>query len=127
VHATDAHAAYIDPRLTARAVSYLLDNAARYAPTGTEVTIHASVDRAGLRLVVADRGPGLPCSEIEQVFAPSFRGAAATAQPGTGMGLAIARGLLQAQHGTVHAANRPGGGAEFELVVPGPRRRQAEG
>ena len=126
VHANDAHAVYIDPRLTARAVSYLLDNAARYAPAATEVTIHASVDRAGLRLVVADRGPGLPFPEIEQVFAPSFRGVAATAQPATGMGLAIARGLLEAQHGTVHAANRPGGGAEFELVVPGPSRQQAE-
>ena len=108
-------------------MSYLLENAARYAPAGTEVTVHASVDRSGLRVTVGDRGPGLPSTEIEQVFAPLFRGAAATAQPGTGMGLAIARGLLEAQHGTVRAANRPHGGAEFELVVPGPSRPPTEG
>ncbi len=123
VDATDACPVCVDPRLTSRAVSYVLDNATRYAPPGTEVTVHAWVDQSGLRVTVRDRGPGLLPAEIERVFTPVFRGAAAGAQPGTGMGLAIGRGLLEAQQGSVRAANRAGGGAEFEIVVPGPTRQ----
>jgi two-component system, OmpR family, sensor histidine kinase KdpD len=126
VDAIDTWTVSVDPRLTSRAVSYLLDNATRYAPPGTEVTVHARVEDSGLRVTVSDRGPGLLPTEIEQAFVPLFRGSAAGAQPGTGMGLAIARGLLEAQHGTVHAANRSDGGATFEIIVPGPSKPVGE-
>jgi two-component system, OmpR family, sensor histidine kinase KdpD len=126
VDATDTWTVSIDPRLTSRAVSYLLDNATRYAPPGTEVTVRARVDDNGLRVTVSDRGPGLLPAEIEEAFAPLFRGSAAGGHPGTGMGLAIARGLLEAQHGTLRAANRPDGGATFEIIVPGPNKPVGE-
>jgi len=126
VDATDAWTVLVDPRLTSRALSYLLDNATRYAAPGTEVTVRARVEDNGLHVTVSDRGPGLLPTEIDEVFRPMFRGSATGAQAGTGMGLAIARGLLEAQHGTVQAANRSDGGATFEIIVPGPGKPVGE-
>jgi signal transduction histidine kinase len=76
-----------------------------------------------LRVVVTDQGPGLDPSEVEHLFERFFRGRQARQlAPGTGMGLAITRGLLSAINGRIWAENAPGAGARFTMVVPGPRR-----
>jgi two-component system sensor histidine kinase KdpD len=70
-----------------------------------------------LLLTVADRGPGLSATELERVFDLFHRGP--EAQPGgTGLGLPIVKGFVEAQGGRVSAANRPGGGAEFSIWLP---------
>ena len=77
----------------------------------------------GVTVSVTDRGPGLDPGEIDHLFERFYRGRhAQQTAPGTGMGLAIASGLLKAIGGRVWAENVPGGGARFSMVVPGASR-----
>jgi K+-sensing histidine kinase KdpD len=109
----------LDPRLTAGALSHLLENAAKYSPPGTPIGVHASVAADGLTVAVCDGGPGIPPADLPHVFERFYRGAnVKDRRSGTGMGLAIAKGLLGVQHGRITAANRPDGGVCFTLVVP---------
>jgi two-component system, OmpR family, sensor histidine kinase KdpD len=126
VDATDDREVQIDPRLTSAALSHMLENAARYSPSGGRIVIAGRVDTGGLHVSVTDQGPGLDPAEIERLFDRSYRGETARrTMHGTGMGLAIARGLLAAAGGTAWAENAPDAGARFSLSVPGPVRRAA--
>jgi two-component system, OmpR family, sensor histidine kinase KdpD len=114
----------VDPRVVSVALSHLLENAAQYSPADREIAIDARAESDGLRVAVTDQGPGLDPSELEHLFERFFRGRKARQlAPGTGMGLAITRGLLSAINGRIWAENAPSAGACFTIVVPGPRRR----
>jgi signal transduction histidine kinase len=114
----------VDPRLTAAALAHLLENAAQYSPEGAAIDVRGSAGAEGLRLVVRDRGTGIDPTDLEHLFTRFYRGARASEHPfGTGMGLAITRGLLTAEGGRVWAENHPGGGAQFTIVVPASVRR----
>ena len=116
----------IDPRLTSAALAHLLENAAQYSPADQPITITARAERSGLRVSVQDEGPGLDPGELDHVFERFFRGHAARhASFGTGMGLAITRGLLSAEQGQVWAENVAGHGASFSMTVPGATRAVA--
>ena len=118
-------AVHIDPRVASVSLAHLVENAARYSPTDREIAIEARADGAGLHVTVTDHGPGLAAGEIDHVFERFFRGRSAqTVAPGSGMGLAITRGLLNAVGGRVWAENAPGAGARFSILVPGATRRQ---
>jgi two-component system sensor histidine kinase KdpD len=109
----------VDPRLTSAALAHLLENAGQYAPAGTPVTIVARVDDGSLTLSVRDRGPGIAPQDVQYLFERFFRGTGAPRRSfGTGMGLAIARGLLAAQGGRVWAENHADGGALFTMSIP---------
>lgn len=109
----------LDPRLTSAALAQVLENAARYSPRGSTIGVRIDAADGELRLAVRDRGPGLAPADLERIFDRSYRGRNGGAYAfGTGMGLAITRGLVAAQGGHVTAANADGGGAEFTLVVP---------
>jgi two-component system sensor histidine kinase KdpD len=109
----------VDPRLTATALAHLLENAAQYAPLGSEVAVSAAVTDEGLELRVRDRGVGIAPHDLPYIFDRFYRGAgAAQRAAGTGMGLAIARGLLAAEHGWISVENCTDGGALFTVVVP---------
>jgi two-component system sensor histidine kinase KdpD len=109
----------LDPRLTATALAHLLENAAQYSPAGSTIGVHASVNGDGLVIQVSDRGPGIAMADLPHLFERFYRGAAATTHlSGTGMGLAIARGLLAVERGQIWAENGPDGGAQFTIVVP---------
>jgi two-component system sensor histidine kinase KdpD len=109
----------VDPRLTASAIAHLLENAAQYAPAGTPIHVSAGVRDHALTIVVRDHGPGIDPADLPHLFDRFYRGAAARMRAsGTGMGLWIARGLLNAEHGRVSAGNRPDGGAEFTVSIP---------
>jgi two-component system sensor histidine kinase KdpD len=109
----------IDPRLTSGALAHLLENAAHYSPREAPIEIRGWVAAAGLQLTVRDRGPGLDPAELDHLFEPFFRGDSARRHTsGTGMGLAITRGLLAAEGGRVWGENAAGGGTCFTIAVP---------
>lgn len=113
----------IDELLMEQVVVNLLENAARYTPPGTPVTIAAWQSGAEVIVEVADRGPGIPVGEEEAVFRKFYRLGAlrpATngASAGTGLGLAICRGVVMAHGGRIWVEGRPGGGASFRFALP---------
>jgi two-component system, OmpR family, sensor histidine kinase KdpD len=107
-----------DPRLASASLAHLLENAAQYSPPDAAIDITAAVSDGELRLSVRDRGKGIPPAERDRVFDRLYRGVAGQSRFGTGMGLAIARGLMAAAGGRVWADSHPGGGAVFTLAVP---------
>jgi two-component system, OmpR family, sensor histidine kinase KdpD len=109
----------LDPRLTAAALSHLLENAAQYAPPESTIDLRAAVHDDGLTLTVRDHGPGIASSDLPHVFERFYRGTNTKhRRNGTGMGLAIARGLLAVERGDISAENCADGGARFTIVVP---------
>jgi len=116
--------AHIDPRLVSSALSHVLENASRYSTPGGDIVVAGRVAPEGLELSVTDQGPGLDPAEIERLFDRFYRGQAASPSThGTGMGLTLARGLLDAAGGSVWAENVAGAGARFSLSVPAAVRR----
>jgi two-component system sensor histidine kinase KdpD len=120
----DLPALPLDPVLFEQVLVNLLDNAAKYAPEGSTVTVRARREGADIRIAVLDEGEGLPEAEVERVFDKFYRARKGDrVRAGTGLGLAIARGFVEAMGGTVTAANRPDrGGACFVVSLPVPAR-----
>lgn len=113
----------VDPRLTSAALAHLLENAGQYSADGSAIYVEASFAESELRIRVRDCGGGLAEQELEQVFERSYRGTDARQRRfGTGMGLAITRGLLAAQGGRAWAENDARGGAVFTIAVPAATR-----
>jgi two-component system sensor histidine kinase KdpD len=104
---------------TLRALVNLIENALKFAPPGSRVEVQARRTPDALEFVVADRGPGVPEAEREQIFVPFHQrdGGGARDAAGAGLGLSIARGLAQAQGGGVRYEARTGGGSVFILSV----------
>ncbi len=110
----------VDPRMMTEVLTNLVENAAKYSPTGSEIAINAGVEGQTLRISVADEGPGVIPSEVERIFDKFYRGTQPSQQKqdGTGMGLVIARGIVEAHAGKIWVENRPGSGARFMFTVP---------
>ncbi len=114
----DAPAVSADPPLLERVIANLLANAVRHSPKDRPVVVTASAlgDRVELRVV--DRGPGLPAQDRERAFEPFQRMGDHDNSTGPGLGLALARGLTEAMHGTLTAEDTPGGGLTMVLSLP---------
>lgn len=105
-----------DPTALEQVLTNLLANALQVSPRGAQVTIRAVADEAVLELVVADQGPGVPMADRARIFEP-FWTTKHTGQ-GTGLGLAVARALVQAHEGILEVGDAPGGGASFRVCLP---------
>jgi two-component system sensor histidine kinase KdpD len=112
----------LDAVLFEQALFNLLDNAAKYAPADSTISIRTSQDRNWVTLQVIDEGGGIPQSELESVFDKFYRAQKGDhVRPGTGLGLAIARGFVEAMHGTISADNRTDrSGAVLTVRLPIP-------
>jgi two-component system sensor histidine kinase KdpD len=97
----------------------LIENAVKYTPPGSEIAIRATRENDVVRVEVADRGPGIPPEALPRLFEPFYRvqreGQMAR---GTGLGLAVAKGLVEAHGGRIWAENRKEGGASFVFALP---------
>ncbi len=113
-----AAAAVADPADVGQMLDNLIDNAIRYAPGEIAVEVSADGDRA--RLIVADRGPGIPEGELDRVTERFFRGRGA-APGGSGLGLAIVRELAERWGGTIEVSRPDAGGTRVEVLLPSPR------
>jgi len=97
----------LDAVLFEQVLFNLLDNAAKYAPADTTISIRGVRDREQVTLQIVDEGQGIPQAELESVFDKFYRAQKGDhVRPGTGLGLAISRGFVEAMHGTISAANR---------------------
>ena len=113
----------LDPVLFEQVLFNLIDNAAKYTPAGTTITLRADRQDGIVAVSVLDEGEGLPDGEQDRVFDKFYRVRASDRKrAGTGLGLAIARGFMEAMGGSVAAANRSDGrGAVFRLTIPVPQ------
>jgi two-component system sensor histidine kinase KdpD len=107
----------IDFVLMEQVLVNLLLNAALHTPPGTAIQLNAAVGEKEIALIVADNGPGLPPESLPHLFDKFYRAPGAAAG-GSGLGLSIVRGFVDAHGGQVSAQNRPCGGAEFTVRLP---------
>ncbi|MCA1219580.1 ATP-binding protein [Streptomyces sp. 8L] len=107
----------VDAGLLERAVANIVENAVKYSPDDRPVTVHASAIGGRVEVRVADRGPGVPDEAKERIFEPFQRHGDAPRGAGVGLGLAVARGFLEAMGGTLEAEDTPGGGMTMVLTL----------
>ncbi len=100
-----------------RSVGNLVENALKFSPPGVRVHVRITATRKEAIVRVVDQGPGLAPDELERVFEPFYR-RLGDPRSGAGLGLAIARGFVEANGGRVWAESRPGQGATFALALP---------
>jgi len=108
----------MDLPLMAQALVNLLDNALKYAPHGRPITVRAEAAGSELYLTVIDEGPGIPEEDATRVFDKFYRVQRSAEVPGTGLGLPISKGIVEAHGGRIWAANQAGRGAAFTIVLP---------
>jgi two-component system sensor histidine kinase KdpD len=108
----------VEATLIVQILSNLLENAAKYTPSGTTIKISAAVLGKHISLVVADDGPGLPPGDPERLFEKFQRGRSESNIVGVGLGLAICRAAARLHGGDIHATENAGGGARFEITLP---------
>jgi signal transduction histidine kinase len=113
----------IDPEKIQRVLYNLLSNAIRHTPGGGEVLLTAEVIPNGVRVTVRDSGEGIASEDLPHVFERFYRGERARTRDkdgerGAGLGLAIARGLIEAHRGTIEVDSQPGQGARFTFTLP---------
>ena len=108
----------VDAVLMERVLVNLLDNAAKYTPDGTQITISAQVADSDCLLVIEDNGPGLPANmDVQQLFEPFTRGVNESAVSGMGLGLTLAQHIVQAHGGSLEATSSATG-AKFTIRLP---------
>ncbi|TCC55893.1 sensor histidine kinase KdpD [Kribbella pittospori] len=115
-----------DPALLERVVANLLANAVRYSPPGRAPLITGSALGDTVEIRVIDRGPGIPREDRDRVFAPFQRLGDTDNTVGVGLGLALARGLAEAMHGTLQPEDTPGGGLTMVVSIPTANLRPAD-
>ena len=96
----------------------VLENAVRYAPPGSEISISAVRWQSLVEIRVSDRGPGIPREEQSRVFDEFYRKDVEGRRGGTGLGLAIARAIVVGHGGSISVEETPGGGATIALRLP---------
>jgi two-component system sensor histidine kinase KdpD len=108
----------LDPVEIDQVLANLVENAAKYSPAGSEIRVRAIAAEGELRVSVEDSGPGVPGEALPRLFEPFYRAPGAHAVRGSGLGLAVARGLVTAHGGRIWAENLDGRGARFTFAIP---------
>ena len=112
---------HVDEVMIEQLLFNLVDNAQKYTPAGSPIEIAAAVQRGEITVSVRDHGPGLPAGEEDRMFDKFQRGQMEAAQSGFGLGLSIAKAIVEAHGGEIRARTYSadqGGGAEFRFSLP---------
>lgn len=107
-----------DAILLERVFCNLLENAAKYSPSGSAITLRAAVNGKQVEVCVCDHGPGFPTERLHKVFDLFERGGTESTVPGVGLGLAICRAIVDAHGGTIQAYNASDDGACVMFSLP---------
>ena len=108
-----------DPDMIGLALRQLIGNAVKYSPPGSPITISAIQADDIVTVRIRDQGPGIPHNELESIFERFYRGSRTQdSVAGTGMGLSVARDIINAHQGRLWAENRAEGGAQFSFSLP---------
>lgn len=107
-----------DPRRTRQVVVNLLTNAAKFSPAGEPIDVLVERGADTVSVAVVDRGPGVPLDQQHLLFQRFSRLPAGRGMPGSGMGLFIAKSLVEAQHGRIGVESAPGKGSTFRFTLP---------
>lgn len=109
----------IDPDRIAQAVGNLLSNAVKYSPAGQKIRVEIADTDAEIGIIVQDTGLGIPDSEQKDIFQAFHRGSnAGRLKEGMGLGLTIARDLVQAHGGKIEVSSQPDAGSRFAIFLP---------
>jgi two-component system sensor histidine kinase KdpD len=108
----------IDAVLIAQVLNNLVDNAAKYSPSESPITISAKLSGRQMEISVKDCGAGIPETDLERVFDKFYRVERRDATVGTGLGLSICKGIVEAHGGRTWAANNPGKGVTVTFSLP---------
>jgi two-component system, OmpR family, sensor histidine kinase SaeS len=110
----------LDSLRIARVVGNLIENAIRHAPAGSKIRVGVARAAGDAEVVVEDSGPGIAPEDLERIFGRFYRGEKSRSRVhgGAGLGLAIARGIVDVHGGAIWAENRPDGGARFVFSIP---------
>jgi two-component system sensor histidine kinase ResE len=110
-----------DPDRIRHVFSNLLNNALAHTPAGGRVKVSAHTDGTMVRFSVEDTGEGVPAEHLPRIFERFYRvpgQSATTAAPGAGLGLAIAKDIVEAHGGTISVHSRVGEGSQFSFALP---------
>ena len=110
--------AVFDPRWTSEALGTILDNAVKYAPEGSKITVSAQRYEQYVRLDILDEGPGIPEEELPEIWKRFYRSKTNRNASGVGIGLTLCRMIVQAQGGRILCQNLEGGGCRFSIFLP---------
>jgi len=117
----------VDLVLAAQALVNVIDNAVKYSPAHTAIGIRARHDRDEVVIEVADSGPGIHPDELQSVFEKFYRLQQVSDTTGVGLGLSIAKGIIELHGGRIWAANRDGGGAVVSIALPAHKAGATDG
>jgi signal transduction histidine kinase len=106
-----------DAKLLGRAVRNLLENALRATADGGSISVSVEGEEKAVRILVSDDGPGIETELLPRIFDPYF----STHDAGTGLGLPIARRIVEEHGGSITAQNRPQGGLQVTITLEGVR------
>ena len=98
----------------------LITNAIKYSPSGSQISLSATVENSYLSIVVKDTGFGIPEEDLEAIFTRFYRVKDSRTREihGTGLGLAIVKSIVNAHHGSIKAASTLGQGTTFTVLLP---------
>ena len=117
--APDLPSVRVDADRIAEALAQLLENASKYSPPDSPITITAASDRDGIAISIADRGAGIDAFELGLIFERFYRGRQQRLRvQGTGMGLAIAKAIVEAHGGTIAVTSQLEHGSVFTITLP---------
>jgi len=106
----------VDPVRIEEVLTNIIDNAIKYAPADKPIDLELADEPTRIRVAVSDRGPGIPAEDRDRIFEPFHR--LSTQTRGVGLGLHIAREIMNLHGGSLTVAERPGGGTTFAITLP---------